>query len=738
MRLPALLASVIVLCCAASASAAGLSLVPIPGPGGSVPFVSPGGFGPVFVASPPGDRHRVFVGTKDGYIYVIDDGVLQPAPFLDLHTKVGSYNLGGMFSIAFDPGYATNRRFYVDYADTADHSAKPNLENFHLDAFQTSASNPDLADPASETQILEIPSTNCAGETTSHYGGQLQFGPDGHLWISTGDGGDGCNDDYNATRLNNLYGKLLRIDPQPTQAPDANGNRYSIPADNPLVGRSGVRAEIWAYGLRNPWRFSFDPASGDLLIADVGGSQQEELDRISSRLPAGAPPPFFGWPCVEGTITLDPNCPVSQTPVAPLFTFNHGIDATATPYCTALIGGVVLNDPSLGGDYAGRYLYGYFCAARPPDLSGELLSSDLVNSPTTARDEGTGVGQGLSSFGVDACGHAYVTNVYGGLWRVEGATPGPCGEYQAPPPVTLSSPPSAIVHASAVSVAFLAPALRGTTVECSLDGAAAAPCSSPASFPSLPDGPHTLAITVHDEAGNTSTATTASFIIDSAPPHTTITSAPPRRNHARSVSVTFSASESDVTFACSLDGAPATACSSPASFADLVYGSHTLSVTATDAAGNVEATPARAGWVTSRPPLPAVALLLAPPRTLTVGADRRLRVTLRASSASAQGTLTLMLGSRTLARDARVRVIAGRATTVVLLLPRSLWSELKQGKALNARLVLVLRGAGGRRTRGSRSVVLRRRTAAAPRRRGGSFGGSSRQPRREKRAPISS
>ena len=401
----------------------------------------------------------------------------------------------------------------------------------------------------------------------------------------------------------------------------------------------------------------------------------------------------------------------------------------------------MLNDPSLGGGYDGRYLYGYFCATKPPGLSGELLTTDILTLlPRCRATRGWASGLGLELVSAsDTCGHPYVTNVYGGLWRVEGATPGPCGEYQAPPPVTLSSPPSAIVHASAVSVAFLAPALRGTTVECSLDGAAAAPCSSPASFPSLPDGPHTLAITVHDEAGNTSTATTASFIIDSAPPHTTITSAPPRRNHARSVSVTFSASESDVTFACSLDGAPATACSSPASFADLAYGSHTLSVTATDAAGNVEATPARAGWVTSRPPLPAVALLLAPPRTLTVGADGGLRVTLRASSASAQGTLTLMLGSRTLARDARVRVIAGRATTVVLLLPRWLWSgELEQGKALNARIVLVLRAAGGRRTRGSRSVVLRRRTAPAPRRRGGSFGGSSRQPRREKRAPISS
>jgi glucose/arabinose dehydrogenase len=433
------LAVAFVLFSATTALASGLTLVSIPGPSGT-PFKSPGGFGPTFVASPPGDTRRVFVGTQDGYIYVIDNGVLQPTPFLDLHAKVSTYAEDGMFSMVFDPNYATNRRFYVDYSDKVDTSATPILDNYHLDEFQTSATNPDLADPSTQTQILEVPTTGCTLASGAHYGGQLQFGPDGHLWVAIGDGSDGCNDDYNAMNLDSLHGKLLRIIPQPTQAPDANGNRYSIPADNPLVGQSGVDPEIWAYGLRNPYRFSFDPTNGDVIIGDVGNSTQEEIDRVPSTLAAGAPPPFFGWPCFEGsyvTPSISP-CPVTQTPVAPVITFAHG-----SASCTAIIGGYVLEDPSLGGDYDGRYLYGYWCANGLPGLSGELLTTDLSAATPVTRDEGIGVGFGLSSFGEDACGHPYVTNVSaGGLWRIEGPTPGPCGEFTGSPAITGISPSS--------------------------------------------------------------------------------------------------------------------------------------------------------------------------------------------------------------------------------------------------------------------------------------------------------
>ena len=233
------------------ALASGLRLAAVAGPSG-VPFVSPAGFGPTFAISPPGDTHRLFVGTKDGYVYVIDDGVLQPKPFLDLHAKVSTYNEDGLLDMAFDPAYASNHRFYLDYTDTAN-SVDLNLENYHLDEFQTSPSNPDLADPSSERQILEVPTTGCSQMTSPHFGGQLQFGPDGDLWVATGDGGDGCDEDFNSTSLANLHGKLLRIIPEPGNNPDINGNRYTVPSTNPLFGKPGMEPEIWAYGLRNPY-----------------------------------------------------------------------------------------------------------------------------------------------------------------------------------------------------------------------------------------------------------------------------------------------------------------------------------------------------------------------------------------------------------------------------------------------------------------------------------------------------
>ncbi len=151
-----MVAAAALLCAASSASASGLTLVPIPGRTGAVPFKSPGGQGPTFVSAVPGDTHRFFVGTKDGYIYVVRDGVTQPTPFLDIHAQVSTTNEDGLFSLVFDPNFATNRRFYVDYSDNVN-TTLPNLDNYHLDAFQVSASNPDVAVASSQTQILMVP-----------------------------------------------------------------------------------------------------------------------------------------------------------------------------------------------------------------------------------------------------------------------------------------------------------------------------------------------------------------------------------------------------------------------------------------------------------------------------------------------------------------------------------------------------------------------------------------------------
>src|SRR4051812_2778694 len=183
------------------ASAAGLSLVPIAGPDGTVPFKSggPAHVGPVYVASPPGDTHRTFVLTQDGYVYVIVDGVLRPTPFLDVDARTGSvYN--GLFTIAFDPGYGTNRRFYVNYTDTS--AGDDNRATQVVVSYLRSATDPDRADPATARTLFSVPSPGCPdqsaarpdGMVSAHYGGQMNIGPDGLLWLSVGDGGDGCDD----------------------------------------------------------------------------------------------------------------------------------------------------------------------------------------------------------------------------------------------------------------------------------------------------------------------------------------------------------------------------------------------------------------------------------------------------------------------------------------------------------------------------------------------------------------
>ena len=603
-------AAAALLCAASSASASGLSLVPIPGPTGAVPFKSPGGQGPTLVSAVPGDTHRVFVGTKDGYIYVVRDGVTQPTPFLDIHAQVSTTNEDGLFSLVFDPNFATNRRFYVDYSDNVN-TTLPNLDNYHLDAFQVSASNPDLAVASSQTRILMVPTTGCTNMASPHYGGQLAFGPDGHLWLTIGDGGDGSpngeappdcqvTSPQLAEELSSLHGKMLRIDPQPTAAPDANGNRYTVPSDNPLVGvGSGALPEIWASGLRNPWRFSFDTATGDIIVGDVGNDQQEEVDRIPSTLAPGAKPPFYGWPCTEGVLPwFNPQNCQSQlpltgtpTPVAPLFVSTH------VSGCTALIGGVVLHDTSLAGDFNGRYVYGFFCGHTPENPSGHILTTNLNDAPPTPRDEGISVGLGLSSFGTDACGHPYATNVIaGGVWRIEGPTPGPCGEFTAPQ-TTLTPPvPSGVVTSSTQSVSFTS-TIAGSTFTCSLDGGPAQACTSPKQYTGLVEGPHTIAVTASDEAGNTDpTPATASFTVDTAVPDTTITSAPSGSVSSTSTSISFSASEPDVTFTCKLDTAAASSCTSPKAYSSLAQGPHTVTVTATDAASNPDPTPASVTW----------------------------------------------------------------------------------------------------------------------------------------------
>ena len=297
--------AVALLIAAAPASAQSVKLAPFGGQTFSSPY---------YVTGAPGDPSRVFVVEGTGTIRLVKNGITQPTPFLNISSDVyrGSgcfYNDCGLFSMALAPDYATSGLFYVFYT-----RAPTGTEAFDLriEEFRRSAANPDVADPASGRIVLEIPRENLPGgdPTAGHNGGQLQFGPDGLLYISVGDG-DCCADPSgNGQNTGTLNGKLLRINPAGTMP-----FQYSSPADNPFAGATPGRDEIYAYGLRNPYRFSFDRLTGDLTIGDVGEGAWEEVDFMPRGTGLGA---NFGWNCFEGKhvfFMAPPSCTTSPLPI---------------------------------------------------------------------------------------------------------------------------------------------------------------------------------------------------------------------------------------------------------------------------------------------------------------------------------------------------------------------------------------------------------------------------------------
>ena len=213
---------------------------------------------PLHAASPKDDA-RLFIVEQGGTIRILRDGKLLPAPFLDISSRISSGGERGLLSVAFHPDYDANGHFYVDYTDKGGNTV--------IARFSVSA-DPDVADPASEESILGI-----RQPFANHNGGLVMFGPDGMLYIGMGDGGSGGDPSGNGQDRGTLLGDLLRIDVD-------HGDPYAIPADNPFVGQPGMRGEIWAWGLRNPWRFAFDRETGLLYIADVGQNAWEEIDVV--------------------------------------------------------------------------------------------------------------------------------------------------------------------------------------------------------------------------------------------------------------------------------------------------------------------------------------------------------------------------------------------------------------------------------------------------------------------------
>lgn len=344
---------------------------------------------PVHVTAPPGDGHNVFVVEQAGRIWVLRDGVRLPTPFLDLTaqvSRVGSER--GLLSLAFAPDYASSGRFYVDYTERRTGTVK-------VVEFQRSR-DPDRADPATARVVLSQ-----VHRDRRHNGGLLLFGRDRLLYVGVGDGGGG-NDQHgkrgNGQNLGTFLGKILRIDPRPS------GTRpYTIPPSNPFVHRRGARKEIYAYGLRNPWRFSFDRATGDMAIGDVGQEHEEEVDFARH---GGVRGGNFGWRPFEGSFRLYPH-ESAKGAVAPVLTYRH------TGHRCAITGGYVVRDPRLKA-LLGQYVYGDFC-------TGQLRSVRL--GPRGAHgDRSAGLRvPSITSFGEDAFGRLYAVSFFGPVYRFDPA-----------------------------------------------------------------------------------------------------------------------------------------------------------------------------------------------------------------------------------------------------------------------------------------------------------------------------
>ena len=354
---------------------------------------------PVHVAAAPADYERLYVVEQRGTIQVMRNG--QTQPFLDLRDVVlspedaGGGNEEGLLSIAFPQDFQQSRRFYVYFTDSAGNNRVEEVV----------APSADAADPASRRLVIALEHPG----QSNHNGGQLQFGPDGMLYLAPGDGGGGNDPANNAENLLSPLGKVLRIDPRASGA-----QPYTIPPDNPFVGQPGARGEIWSYGLRNPFRFSFDRVTGDLVIGDVGQGTTEEIDFAPASQGRGRGLDF-GWDDCEGSFvagSATARCPRAGA-TAPV------IDAFASNGWHAIIAGYVLRDPSVPS-LLGRFVYS-------DTAKGELWSARLA--APSAQDVGsTGIGvPGATSFGEDAAGCVYVAQLGGGVSRiVENDTRIPC------------------------------------------------------------------------------------------------------------------------------------------------------------------------------------------------------------------------------------------------------------------------------------------------------------------------
>jgi len=372
--------------------------------------VASGFSSPVFGTAAPGETNNMYVVEQGGLIRVlnVNTGAIHPTPFLDLPSVPGvSFTTSseqGLLGLAFDKNYATNGRFYVNYTQ-ADGTLT-------VDRFTASGS---VANPASRQNIIEIPHPTF----DNHNGGWTAFGPDGFLYVATGDGGSGNDPNNNAQNKNSLLGKMLRLDVS------GAGPGYAIPASNPFVGQSGSRGEIWAYGLRNPWRNSFDPA-GNLYIGDVGQSSKEEINFQAANSTGGQ---NYGWRPWEGK-TDNPGVgdPPPPNKVDPFYDYAHS-PASDPLTGAAVIGGYVYRGHDIldgGVSLDGTYFFADEVRDRIWSLrysgTGSLTGADVTIRTDELIDAVNGGSIGApSSFAEDTLGRLYIIDLDGGIYRISGA-----------------------------------------------------------------------------------------------------------------------------------------------------------------------------------------------------------------------------------------------------------------------------------------------------------------------------
>jgi glucose/arabinose dehydrogenase len=339
---------------------------------------------PVVITNAGDGSNRLFIVEKVGRIRIVKDGTLLATPFLDIDPIVNSGgNEQGLLGLAFHPDYTGTGYFYVNYIDSSGDTV--------ISRFAVSPGNPDIADPNSEFEILSVDQP-----FSNHNGGQIEFGPDGYLYIALGDGGSGGDPGNRAQNLAVLLGKMLRIDIDNADPP----LNYRIPADNPFVSDAGAADEIWAYGLRNPWRFSFDRLTGDIFIGDVGQEDWEEIDFQPASSPGGE---NWGWRCYEGTHEYNTSgCGPIGDYEMPILEYSSG---STTSNCS-VTGGYRYRGVAAPG-LRGAYLYGDYCsgdvwAGVYDEVGGTWSAVDLDFSTTPFS---------LRTFGEDEQGNVYLASL---------------------------------------------------------------------------------------------------------------------------------------------------------------------------------------------------------------------------------------------------------------------------------------------------------------------------------------